>query len=236
MINLLIICTNRYIKFLPNLLTSAEKHFLKGQDVEYCIFTDKVEEATSIARPYNAKVFQVEHKPWPWSTLHRFHFFQQYQNELTGAYLFYIDADCMFVNEVGDEILSDLVAVQHCGYVGELGTPETNPKSMAYIAPGENEVYFGGGFLGGKAFNFWDAVDQIASLIDMDSKNGVTAIHHDESHWNRFLVDNQPTKILSPSYHYPENHSHIYSKWRRLGLTFKPKILLLSKDHKKMRG
>lgn len=181
------------------------------------------------------KVFHVEHLPWPNSTLKRFHFFNRYKEHVTGDYVYYIDADTRFVDYVGDEILSDLVAVQHCGYVGERGFYENRELSMAYIAPDEGTMYYGGGFLGGKAENFWQASDILASSIDVDTHNGITAVYHDESHWNRYLVDNPPTKVLSPSYHFPENHGHIYSKWKTAGVSYTPRILLLKKDHKQMR-
>ena len=37
---LLIIATNKYISFLENLIASADKFFLKDNDVEYFIFTN----------------------------------------------------------------------------------------------------------------------------------------------------------------------------------------------------
>lgn len=205
--------------------------------MEYCIFTDKTADVFKENKRHKdkPKIFNVPHLPWPNSTLKRFHFFNENKEYITGDYVFYIDADTRLVDYVGDEILSDLVAVQHCGYVGERGTYETRELSMAYIAPNEGKMYFGGGFLGGKAENFWQASETMANSIDVDAHNGITAIYHDESHWNRYLVDNPPTKVLSPSYHFPENHPHIYSKWQKAGVSYKPKILLLKKDHKEMR-
>lgn len=226
-IDLLIIATNKYLRFVDALLKSADRFFMNGHDVTYHVFTDQDYD--------KGVVHKVEHRPWPSPTLDRFGFFKRYQDEITGDYQFYIDADCLFVNEVGDEILSDLVAVQHCGYVGERGTYELRPESTAYIADDEGEMYFGGGFLGGKRDCFFKAVLRLVEMIDEDKSNNLIARHHDESYWNRYLVDNPPTKILSPDYHYPENHDHIYGKWRRKGVSYVAKILLLNKDHQEMR-
>jgi histo-blood group ABO system transferase len=236
-VSLLIIATNKYTKYLPKLLSSLETFFLKGHDVEYCIFTDKTADVFKENKRHKdkLKIFYVPHLPWPNSTLKRFHFFNENKEYFNSDYVFYIDADTRLVDYVSDEILSDLVAVQHCGYVGERGTYETRELSMAYIAPNEGQMYFGGGFLGGKAENFWQTSETIANSIDVDTHNGITATYHDESHWNRYLVDNPPTKVLSPSYHFPENHAHIYSKWQKAGVSYRPKILLLSKNHKEMR-
>ena len=42
-ITLLIVCTGKYTQFLPQLLESADKYFLKGHDVKSCVFTDAVQ-------------------------------------------------------------------------------------------------------------------------------------------------------------------------------------------------
>jgi histo-blood group ABO system transferase len=138
-INLCVIATAKYKQFLPQFLESAERFFLKGHDVHYCIFTDFLEEACLfvLEKGIDREVtyYKVEHKPWPHATIKRFHFFLQYKENLPQAdYLFYCDVDSRFVAPIGDEILGDLVAVQHCGFVeSERGTYETRPQSMAYI-------------------------------------------------------------------------------------------------------
>ena len=57
------------------------------------------------------------------------------------------------VSEVGDEVLSDLVATMHpyqSFYPKEQRTYDRNPKSLAYVPPGkEGELYYAGGFNGG---------------------------------------------------------------------------------------
>lgn len=240
-INLCVIATAKYTDFLPQFLESAAEHFMGGHEVKFCIFTDKVQEVCKIVYPRvwnanNVYIFEIEHKPWPYPTLHRFHFFLEHKSDLPDAdYLFYCDVDSRFVAPIGEEILGDLVAVQHCGFIGERGTYETRPQSMAYIPPHKGEKYFGGGFLGGESTTFWMACCELAQNIDIDERNGITAIHNDESHWNKLLVDSPPTVILSPDYHYPETPEKS-TKWARLGLSFEPKILLLNKDHKEIRA
>jgi histo-blood group ABO system transferase len=58
-------------------------------------------------------------------------------------------------------------------------------------------------------------------LIDEDLEKGIIAVWHDESHWNRYCIDNTPTTILSPSYCYPEGWNANYER----------KLLALDKDH-----
>ena len=57
--------------------------------------------------------------------------------------------------------------------------------------------------------------------IKIDDGNNLVAIWHDESHWNKFLLNkNDQIKILTPSYMYPEGFV----------LDFVPKIVLRKKN------
>lgn len=226
-VNLLIVATGKYIDFLPALLKSAEEYFLTGCNVSYHIFTD----SGYLIRP---NIHKVEHKPWPHSTLNRFHFFKQYEKELRDAdYLFYIDVDTLLTAAVTEEILSDRTAVQHCGFVNLRGSYETNPRSTSYVHPSEGNKYFGGGFWGFSKDEFWRFMNKAIEMIDTDSSRGITPVHNDESVLNRYLVDNPPTLILSPSYHYPQSELAYYKNiWKR---DYECKILLLDKNHEEVR-
>src|SRR6185369_16907820 len=102
---------------------------------------------------------------------------------------------------------------QHCGFVDERGSYETNPASTSYVNDNEGTVYYGGGFWGLSNKEFWKFIDTAVKMINTDKLNDVSILWHDESVLNRYLIDNQPTKILSPSYHYPEGCEHIKQKW-----------------------
>lgn len=235
-VNLLIVATGKYIQFLPGLLESAEKHFLKGHDVHYCIFTDYLGGLLNAEIEGKATIYPIEHKPWPWATLKRFHFFQLYQEDLPKSdYFAYVDADALFKADVGDEILGERVAVQHCGYVQELPSAlpyERRKESVCHVAPGEGERYFGGGFWLFSAAEFWPLVDWCTNAINTDEFNGIVPVWHDESCLNRYLISKPPTKVLSPSFHWPQDTPHVWGKWEALGLEFDCKILMLKKDHK----
>lgn len=232
-VNLLIVCTGKYVQFLQALVKSADKFFLRGCEVTYCIFSDQTPDVET-KRKY--KVFKVEHKPFPFPTLHRFHFFKQHENKLPQCdHFFYVDVDALFVDFVSSDVLGERVAVQHCGYVGERGTYETRPESMAYVAPNEGLRYYGGGLWCFSSSEFRRLTNWARMAIDIDSKNGIVPVWHDESVLNRWLVDNPPTNVLSPSYHYPENNPHIYSKWAAKGVSYKPVALMLDKNHKEIR-
>lgn len=222
-IGLLIIATKNYTRFLQLLISSADRFFLKDKNVEYFVFTDMDIDIHS-SRPIN--VINVEHKEWPWMTLGRYKIFSDNSEELSKMdYLYYCDADMMFCGEVGTEIFSLRTATQHPGYYGKRGTPETNPDSLAYISPKEEMQYFAGGFNGGTASEFLKMSKKISANIEKDFEKGLIAVWHDESHLNRYFVDNPPTKILDPSYCHPES-------W---DLPFKKRLLALDKDHREIR-
>ena len=223
-VGLLIIATNKYTQFLQPLIESADKYFLPNQEVTYFVFTNK---DIDINTNRNIVKIDVEHKEWPWMTLGRYKIFSENSESLSNMdYLYYCDVDMKFVDVVGDEILSDRVATQHPGYYGTRGTPETNPKSLACVYPNEEMQYFAGGFNGGSSEEYLKMSKTISNNIDIDYSNGIIAIWHDESHMNRYFIDNKPTKILSPSYCYGES----------MNIPFDKKLLALDKNHSEVRS
>jgi len=224
-IGLLIIATNKYIKFLQNLISSADKWFLPDQQVTYFVFSDQ---SVSINSKRPVSIIPTEHKPWPWMTLGRYHIFLNSSDTLNKFdYLYYCDVDMLFFDTVGNEILSSLVATQHPLYAGRRGTPETRPESTAYIPEDVTMQYFAGGFNGGESTEYLKMAKVISNNIDTDlNKNSMIAVWHDESHLNRYFVDNKPSKILDSSYCFPEEFIHL----------FKPKLIALKKNHAEMRN
>ena len=223
-IGLLIIATNKYIQFLQPLIESADNYFLPNQEVTYFIFTNK-----DINIKSNRNIFKVdvEHKEWPWMTLGRYKIFSNNSEELSKMdYLYYCDADMRFVGDVDDEILSERVATQHPGYYERRGTPETNPDSLACVFPHEEMQYFAGGFNGGSSFEYLKMANKISENIDIDYSRNIIAVWHDESHMNRYFVDNKPTKILTPSYCYGES----------MNIPFEKKLIALDKNHLEIRS
>jgi histo-blood group ABO system transferase len=223
-IGLLIIATNKYTRFLQPLIESADEFFLKGKDVTYFVFTN---EEINIDSERAVVKINVDHKEWPWMTLGRYKIFANNKDELSKMdYLYYSDADMRFVGDVGDEILSDRVATQHPGYYGTRGTPETNTNSLACVNLNEEMQYFAGGFNGGTSEEYLKMSKTISENIDIDYSKEIIAIWHDESHMNRYFIDNKPTKILNPSYCYGES----------MDIPFDKRLIALDKNHSEIRN
>lgn len=221
-IGLLVVATGKYIHFVPQLLQSADAHFCKNHCVTYFVFTDH----ENFEYP-RAKVLPHKRLGWPLDTLRRFDVYLKYENEYKDQeYLFAIDADMLFVDRVGNEVLNDRTATIHPGFYNKRGTYETNKLSLAYVAPDEGKHYVAGGFYGGTREEFISLLKTIIPKVDADLARGIFARWHDESHLNRYFIDFPPTIFLSPAYCYPES-------WK---LPFKKKLLALDKNHSEFRN
>lgn len=226
-VGLLVIATNKYLRLAQALYYSMQRFFLNEPGIErrMYLFTEQP------PFPGPVHVYQ-QHEPWPGMTLKRYEIFYNHFSLLTEMdYLYYCDADMLFVDRVGREILGDRVATLHPGYWNSprQSLPyETNPISRAYVAPTEGVHYYAGGFNGGRSNDFMELARQISVNVRNDLNNGYIAVWHDESHLNRFLINHPPTVVLSPSYCFPE------AAWAQ-NLPFQRIIMALEKNHNDLR-
>ena len=65
----------------------------------------------------------------------------------------------------------------------------------------------------------------LSDRTNNDFEKGIIAVWHDESHMNRYFIDNKPTLILDPSYCYHEGSNR----------PFKQRLVALSKNHSELR-
>lgn len=190
-------------------------------------------------------VIETEPAPWPTPTLMRYHLFLNEEEKLKEYdYIFYMDADMKVVAKVGDEVLGEgLTAAEHPMYSlrKEYIPPyEPNPNSTAYISrPGAvvkdetgksrfKPYYYAGGFQGGPAKLFIEAMKEMKANVDKDFNKNYIAVWNDESHWNKYLSEHIPSIVLSPSYIYPDSLIKEYYEplW---GRSYEPKIITLTK-------
>ena len=113
MLGFLIIATGNYYKYLPNLIKSIEKYYPSNIQKKYYIFSNHNLNLEFIK---NYEVFYFEHKPFPNSTLFRFHEFDKVQKKLLNEtdMLCYIDSDSLIVrNPVTDLFDDELYGFEH---------------------------------------------------------------------------------------------------------------------------
>jgi len=220
-VGILIVATGKYISFVKPLIASAEQHLLPSHQKTYFIFTDG-------QAPVGHNVVSVyqQRLGWPYDTLMRCSIYVEHPELYTSIdYLFALDADMLFVDTVGDEILGDRVATRHPGFVGRRGTYEADACSTACVRDHEGIYYFAGGFHGGSRDEFLRLASTMYHNILKDLEHDFIAVWHDESHLNRYFIDNAPTVVLNPSYCYPGNKR----------IPFAKKLVALDKNHAEYR-
>jgi len=229
---ILTIATNKYLQFVEKLYEDLSEKFCPGAEINCLLFTDhEIEEAGD-----NVKVHYIDHEPWPMPTLKRYNYFVKEKDFiLEHDYCFYLDADMRLDGVVtAEEVCGDLVATRH-GYQS-LASPaqqsfDRNPASLAFVSPEEETVtYYAGGFNGGKTEVFMKMAETIADNVNKDLENNIVALWHDESHMNRYLINNPPTLDLDPTYCYAE-------EFIGTDYPYQPgKIIALKKNHAALRS
>lgn len=217
------VVTGKYIDYFEQLKDSVEENFFNEDEVDIFLFTDTDREYGD-----NVKKIKIERGGWPNDTLYRYHYFLMAKEELMKYdLLLYLDVDLKVVSKVGREMVGDLVAVQHPGFYGKTnGTYERRRTSTAYVPATIKAPYYCGGLQGGRPEHYLKACEIMSKNIDIDKKNSIIAIWHDESHWNKYLSENKPETSLDPSYCYPTD---CYFEWVQ-EFSSKRKIETVEKD------
>ena len=248
-IALLFVCLNpNYWPYLKQIVTDCDNFFFTNRrtnyKVDYFVWSDMPESEVP-----NCTVFHTEPEVWPYPTLMRYHLFLAQEEKLKEYdYIFYLDADMRMIAPVGEEVLGEgLTMAEHPMYsLARKFIPpyEPNFESEAYIqrlgivindASGKwfKPLYAAGGFQGGKADVFIEAMKKMRGAIDKDMMKNYIAIWNDESHWNKylfdyFMIEKKPLLVLSPSYIFPDSLIKEYYEgiW---GTVYSPKIITLTK-------
>lgn len=223
-IAILYICTGKYHIFWDRFHASAQKYLFPHSEKHFFVFSDATRE--QLLRDDMTYIYQPK-LGWPNDTLKRFHMFSRILNDLHKYdFIFFFNSNIIFLEEINESILpteeEGLLVVQHPGFFDKVNTDfsyERNPKSTAFIPYGRGEAYVCGGINGGTTQSYIKMILNLKQAIDIDADNGVTAVWHDESHINKYIL-NHKHKILSTDYAYPEG-------WN---LPFHKKILILDKN------
>jgi hypothetical protein len=206
-IDILTICTGKYTIFFDELYESSEKYFLPGHDKRYFVFTDGEIKT-------NEKVIRIEQPKlgWPFDTMMRFKMFNSIRERLDADYVFFLNANMLFVDTVGDEVIPKeenhhLMGVIHPGYQDKpniMFPYERRPQSSVFIPNGQGVRYYQGCFNGGRTEEFMQMSSILEHSIDSDLSKSIVPLWHDESALNWYYSLKKPLTI-SPSYAYPES-------------------------------
>lgn len=229
-IGIFLISTGKYKQFVRPLIDSLDKHFLKSRKLIIYLFTDEEFYVQGYNR-ISVKQKVIPSYQFPYATLYRYHIILSRTVD-NCSHFFYMDVDMKVVADVGEEILGEIVAVRHPGFdkVGG-GSWETRPQSACFTST--RESYYAGGFQGGSAYCYSEAVKKMKAMIQADEENGIMPVWHDESTWNFFLSTTTfPVTELDSSYCMVEQ-MELRRKWKIDHL--QPKIIALEKNHQKIR-
>ena len=106
---------------------------------------------------------------------------------------------------------------------GGLGAWECDVKSTAFVARESRTKYFCGGTWFGKRDSIIDLVNSLSTRVGEDLEKNIIAIWHDESHINRWAIENHHGDE-TPDLCFDETYAQIKK--------FKPSIIAVRKSEK----
>ena len=222
-IGLIVVYTGEYFKYFDKFWETFKVNFCGGNAKLY-VFTDR----PLCDLPDDPRIVRIptNHLGFPIMPLLRWHLVKHAEDKLTEDYLYLIDGDVYFESKVTEgELKTGLAGTLHRNIEKQRSdyNYENRKESTAYVYPHEGDKYFACGFVGGERERFLAMTNTLVKNIDSDIKKGIRAVWGDESHLNRYFIDNKPSKIFSPEYMCPENN-----------IKFNKKIVHVYKDFKKI--
>lgn len=221
--------TGKYLNFLEQYYETFNTKFLPNDEKHFFVFTDgdidgTPDNMTLVDIKEDSDIKQSDYDSSNWYNLmhqsvgglRRFSVIKMVEDKLKEFNWFmFIDAD-MFCAETVEEFFDDtkpFFGVQHPTFheswsrnTGDM-PHERNNLSITYVDPSEDDgVYLQGCVWGGRVPEVLDMINELNSRVIKDVKNNVLARAHDESHLNRFRLDNKEQfNILHPKFAFPGN-------------------------------
>jgi len=201
------VAIGKYFQFIPDLVQSSEKYFLKRCERHYFVFTD--DDTHGIGLKRNVHLIPQERLGFPLDSIMRFEMYLTLRTKLSEYdYIYAIDSDCLFVSEIGEEVLGEMVATLSAWYFGRPAAVwpfDDNTLSAFYVPSNKRRKYYAGGFYGGRSTRILDFWENIVPLVRESIEHSYLPPWHDESVINFwFNVVNAPAVILGAEYLLPE--------------------------------
>ena len=228
---LITVATGEYNKFIPILISSAKKNF----GCHVYVFTDQPKDYEHFR---DITVIETKHYGWPKMPLLRFELLYKHKEIFRENYLFLIDSEAIFERKINNSILSYRVGTLHRNITRfrDEFNYETRKESTAFVDNKEGEKYYACGFVGGHKIEFKRMCQVISTNIRTDINNGIRARWGDESHLNRYFIDNRPTLMLTPNYMCPSTNQyfipyikHRDKQFKRINIEDTEKYLTIDK-------
>lgn len=210
-IKIFTIATNNYKNFLNSFLNSFGSLFLPNYEKEFHVFIDDINYISDSEYLFK---YKVKHEKWPFITLNRYKFISELAPKIENDDLcIFADIDLEIVRPIDTFHVDKLFGVNHPGnyYVDNIISLEDNPNSLAYVDKSklpDDYQYIQGCFWGGTGECFLKLINCLYNNTRLDYENNVVAKWHDESHLNKYLIENfNDFTILPSSFAFPQNWS-----------------------------
>jgi hypothetical protein len=200
-IAILYVALGRYELFWPEFAASSRRYFCPNADRHWYVFTD----SAAIRSASDLTVLRQDFLGWPFSSLYRYHMFRRVRDAIAGSdRVVFFNANAAMLSPItpdeffGEDAAIELVAGRHPGChqpSGFVYPYEGRSESSAYVDHGTD--YFQGCINAGRGDAFAKMVDDLSAAIDHDLERGLVARWHDESHWNRYVLERQSARPAS---------------------------------------
>lgn len=210
------VATGNYTQFFDDFYKTAKEKLLTDSKVTYYVYTDKLEYFEKYRANGDLVLSLVEHKPFPYPTLFRYHFFSNnkeiWQQE---DYMIFFNANTVFKEKVGYELIPTKESLKcwslpvYNNKTYEYLPFEKRQESAAYIPYQVNKqyTYVQGGFIAAYSPLFKLLVEYMKKLTDIDQAKGITPVWNDESYLNKLVNTNVfQVSLLSQSLYLPEEY------------------------------
>ncbi len=146
---------------------------------------------------------------WPNASSCRYRRILEHADQVAGDYVFMVDADMLFEDRVGQEILTPegLTVTIHPGFPdpGQADAPwnqDIDERSAAWCVdvPRAGVRYHPGAFVGGPRGVFLELARTVEEWLEQDGAAGFWPRWYDESYLNRYLLEHPPALVLDGSY------------------------------------
>ena len=230
--------TGNYLKFFPKYYETFMEYFVPECEKDFFVFTDGElgdeipENIKIISVTEESDIRKEDYNDWNSITvksmggLKRFGQIQKIKEQLSQYdWYVYLDADMYCCSDIISyseffDDRKDFFAVQHpCQNIGmcKFTSPsredlpfERNELSLSCVKYEEqvDDVYVQGCLWGGKIPKIFDLIDTLSDSVTKDLDNGIIAVARDESHLNRYRIDNiNNFHVLDPSFAKPGDYS-----------------------------
>jgi hypothetical protein len=230
-LGLLSIATNGYVKYLPDLVASTAKNLKNIESYCHYIFTDDPGNVQKLSKEFpdtNFIIIEIPSLGWPNASLMRYEIYSRHKDVFETELLMHVDSDMYFLSNLEFEVpihkwVKGMAFVQHPGFfrpllsdlsntairsrfravlVGGYGDWETSKASAAYTPRSLRKQYFCGGAWFGYRKEFLEFCETARINVEKDSKQGIVAKWHDESHLNHLIALWHNPSVLSSRYCY----------------------------------